>query len=369
MTEALHEAETKAREEAAHRASAEELSKAAAEEVVEVRRLARNAEESLHEVESRLKAVHEELQICREKLVAIEQSRQAAMTSVEAKEEELSRLQQALKSAEEQQKKRPPMRTASAAHGAQHGPPGVPQEPLGQRLSRWHRPSYRMAMLTSRLHAAPHVAQRNRLHPQMTHWRRMKHRAVLADDNAEASPLKRLGNFVAGMLSMARPIGVDINASITNRSNWSNQIKQRRRLSPAVAAVLTTFPVAVVWSCEIEIVLCEKLPVDTAVTCEDYVDSDCAAATSAELTCKEIITATPILLTHLTHEDDAGDAESGTTEETISSSDVVVFLEKTRSYLGCCKDVPEDILRKVADVEAYMHQHLLSTRQMKIRLF
>ncbi|KAH6944395.1 hypothetical protein HPB50_002907 [Hyalomma asiaticum] len=59
--------------------------------------------------------------------------------------------------------------------------------------------------------------------------------------------------------------------------------------------------------------LTEKLPVDAAVTFEDYVDSDCAAATSAELTCEEI---------------------------------------KTRSYLRCCKDVPEDILRKVADMEA-----------------
>ncbi|KAH7968175.1 hypothetical protein HPB52_006426 [Rhipicephalus sanguineus] len=291
------------------------------------------------------------------------------------------------------------------------------------------------------------------------------------------------------------PISVDINTSVTNQSNWSNQIKQHRRLSPAVAAVLT-FPVAVIWSSEVEIVLCvdiltepnagkkqgdicrerdiapsavatilsdrekivklhresqlapsrkclrlgnyqtvndaaltwfkdarqhsvplsgpiiqekarqftvtlgtsgfdakvnirraaemltgswwnvkastirncwqkaglletlltpqdceptprdcddkakldpelwnrltEKLPVDAAVTFEDYVDSDCAAATSAELTCKEI---------------------------------------KTRSYLGCCKDVPDDMLRKVADMEADMHQRLLSTRQKKITDF
>ncbi|KAH7968837.1 hypothetical protein HPB52_011716 [Rhipicephalus sanguineus] len=76
--------------------------------------------------------------------------------------------------------------------------------------------------------------------------------------------------------------------------------------------------------------LAEKFPVDAAVTFEDYVDSDCAVATSAELTCEEI---------------------------------------KTRSYLRCCKDVPEDILRKAADVEAYMHQRLLSTRQKKITDF
>ncbi|KAH7947162.1 hypothetical protein HPB52_007929 [Rhipicephalus sanguineus] len=313
------------------------------------------------------------------------------------------------------------------------------------------------------------------------------------------------------------PINVDINASVTNRSNWSNQIK-RRRLSPAVATVLTTFPVAVVWSCKVEIVLCgaviqekarqfavtlgtsgfdasagwlyrfrqrngimwqvacgeekaadaesaiawrnerfqeivesftpddvfnadetalklptevnirqaaemlrrswwnvkastisncwrkaglletsltphgckprprdcddeaeldpelwneltEKLPVDAAVTFEDYVDSHCAAATSAELTCEEIVSQVREQDCCSSDEDDAGDAESGTTEEAISSSDVLVFLEKTRSYLGFCKDVPEDILRKVADVEAYMHQRLLSTRQKKVTDF
>ncbi|KAH7976947.1 hypothetical protein HPB52_021760 [Rhipicephalus sanguineus] len=87
--------------------------------------------------------------------------------------------------------------------------------------------------------------------------------------------------------------------------------------------------------------LTEKLPVDAAETFEDYVDSDCAAATSAELTC----------------------------EETSLEQRKRLFPEKARSYLGCCKDVPEDILRKVAEVEAYMHQRLLSTRQKKITDF
>ncbi|KAH7972863.1 hypothetical protein HPB52_018104 [Rhipicephalus sanguineus] len=84
--------------------------------------------------------------------------------------------------------------------------------------------------------------------------------------------------------------------------------------------------------------LTEKLPVDAAVTFEDYVDSDCATATSTELTCEEIISQ---VREHCSSsdEDDTADAEPGTTEQTISSSDVVVFLEKTRSYLGCCKDV------------------------------
>ncbi|KAH7969558.1 hypothetical protein HPB52_019429 [Rhipicephalus sanguineus] len=249
------------------------------------------------------------------------------------------------------------------------------------------------------------------------------------------------------------PISVDINASITNRSNWSNQIKQRRRLSPAVAAekvdILTELnagkkqvdiyrerdiapsTVATIlkgqekvvrlhresqlapsrkrlrlgnyqtvddarllikirlklptevnirqaaeiltgswWNAKASTISncwrkaglletsitpqdCEptprdcddeaeldpefsneptkKLPVDAAVTFEDYVDRDCAAATSAELTCEEIVSQVHEQDCCSTDEDDAGDAESGTTEETISSSDVVVFLEKTRS--------------------------------------
>ncbi|KAH7947363.1 hypothetical protein HPB52_010493 [Rhipicephalus sanguineus] len=80
--------------------------------------------------------------------------------------------------------------------------------------------------------------------------------------------------------------------------------------------------------------LTEKLPVDAAATFEDYIDSDCAAATSAELTCEEIVSQEREQGFCSSDEDDAGDAESGTTEEDISSSDAVVFLEKTRSYLG-----------------------------------
>ncbi|KAH7946980.1 hypothetical protein HPB52_006663 [Rhipicephalus sanguineus] len=113
--------------------------------------------------------------------------------------------------------------------------------------------------------------------------------------------------------------------------------------------------------------LTEKLPVDAVVTFKDYIDSDCAAATSTELTCEEIVS--QVHEQDSVAEHDAADAESGTMEEAISSLDVVVFLEKTRSYLGCCKDVPEDILRKVAEMEAYMHQRLLSTRQKKITDF
>ncbi|XP_049271816.1 kinesin-like protein subito [Rhipicephalus sanguineus] len=209
MTEALHEAETKAREEAAHRASAEELSKAAAEEVVEVRRLARNAEESLHEVESRLKAVHEELQICREKLVASEQSRQAAMTSVEAKEEELSRLQQALKSAEEhaeeeaanENRQRRTRRTTRTTRRTTRATRSKAQSLASSELSDGDA-DFKTPRRT------PRRTKKSVAPPDDPLEEEDEHRAVLADDNAEASPLKRLGNFVAGMLSMGTSSGV-----------------------------------------------------------------------------------------------------------------------------------------------------------------
>ncbi|KAH7956579.1 hypothetical protein HPB52_010810 [Rhipicephalus sanguineus] len=90
--------------------------------------------------------------------------------------------------------------------------------------------------------------------------------------------------------------------------------------------------------------LTEKLLVDTAVTFEDYIDSDCAAARSAELTCEEIVSQVHEQDCCSSDEDDAGNAESGTTEETISSSDLVVFLEKTRSVprvlQGCTRRHP-----------------------------
>ncbi|KAH7983597.1 hypothetical protein HPB52_013066 [Rhipicephalus sanguineus] len=118
---------------------------------------------------------------------------------------------------------------------------------------------------------------------------------------------------------------------------------------------------------ELDLEMWNELPRSSrqTVAFEDYVGSDCAAATSAELTCEEIASQVQEQDCCSSDEDDTGGAETGTTEETISSLDAVVFLEKAQSYLGCCKNVPDDILRKVADVEAYMHQRLLSTRQKK----
>ncbi|KAH7986903.1 hypothetical protein HPB52_024645 [Rhipicephalus sanguineus] len=74
--------------------------------------------------------------------------------------------------------------------------------------------------------------------------------------------------------------------------------------------------------------LIEKLPVDTAVTFEDHMDSDCAAATSAKLTCKEIMSQVREQECCSSDEDNTGEAATGTTKETISSLDVLVFLEK-----------------------------------------
>lgn len=56
-------------------------------------------------------------------------------------------------------------------------------------------------------------------------------------------------------------------------------------------------------------------------------------------------------------------------EETVSRSDVLVLLVKTRSFLGHCKDAPDDVHRKAKDVEAFVLQRLLSTRQKTTDFF
>ncbi|KAH8026711.1 hypothetical protein HPB51_024210 [Rhipicephalus microplus] len=58
-----------------------------------------------------------------------------------------------------------------------------------------------------------------------------------------------------------------------------------------------------------------KLPIDTAVTLEDYVNSDCAMATSAELTCEEIVSQVREQDCPSSDEDDTADAETGTTKQ------------------------------------------------------
>lgn len=78
--------------------------------------------------------------------------------------------------------------------------------------------------------------------------------------------------------------------------------------------------------------------------------SDCAVVTSAELTCEEILSQVREQDCSSVDEHDTADAQTGTTVQTISSSDIVVFFEKTQLYLKCCKGVPDDILRKVVDV-------------------
>ncbi|XP_049514014.1 tigger transposable element-derived protein 6-like [Dermacentor silvarum] len=108
--------------------------------------------------------------------------------------------------------------------------------------------------------------------------------------------------------------------------------------------------------------LTEKLPVDTAVTFADYIDSDSAVATPAKLTNEDIVN-------KVLEQDDADTESTHEEEQSVSSSDVLVFLEKTRLFLGRCKDVPDDVQRKVEDVEAFVLQRVLSTRQKKITDF
>lgn len=71
-------------------------------------------------------------------------------------------------------------------------------------------------------------------------------------------------------------------------------------------------------------------------------------------------------------EDDAEDADTVSTHEeeaTVSSSDALVSIEKIRLFLGRCEDVPDDVHKKVEDVESFVLQRLSSTRQKKITDF
>lgn len=117
--------------------------------------------------------------------------------------------------------------------------------------------------------------------------------------------------------------------------------------------------------------LTEKLPLDTAVTFDDYVDCDSAAATSAELTTEDIVNQVRGQ-EQCDDEDDAEDADTVSTHEeeaTVSSSDALVSIEKICLFLGHCEDVPDDVHKKVEDVESFVLQRLSSTRQKKITDF
>lgn len=105
------------------------------------------------------------------------------------------------------------------------------------------------------------------------------------------------------------------------------------------------------------------------MTFDGYTDSDSTAATSTALT-NEDITNKVLEQDDCSSDEDDADTESTHKEkQSVSSSDVLVFLEKTRSFLGCCKDVHDDVQRKVEDVEAFVLQRVLSTRQKKITDF
>ncbi|KAH7946484.1 hypothetical protein HPB49_025590 [Dermacentor silvarum] len=214
-TEALNVAEQRARaseneakKEAARRASVEKQSNAIAKELEEARRLAQSMAESRQEAELRLKAVQDDLQSCRKELLASEQSHQAAMASVEAKEEELSSLRQALESAaateknveEEVANENCPRRTRRTAQNtrrttratrakARSVAPSEPSDSEGDFKTPVRTPRARRTKKSA-------VPPEDPLEEEGS-----KDRAVLADDNAESSPLKRLGNFVVGMLS------------------------------------------------------------------------------------------------------------------------------------------------------------------------
>ncbi|KAH8039617.1 hypothetical protein HPB51_007817 [Rhipicephalus microplus] len=106
---------------------------------------------------------------------------------------------------------------------------------------------------------------------------------------------------------------------------------------------------------------------------DDYVESDSAALTSADMTTEEIVNSVRDVSSDDDDDDDPKeeDSVSPNTEEdeTISHSDVLVHMNKVRTYIGRCSDVPDEVLRKVEGVEAYLISRLSSTRQKKITDF
>ncbi|KAH7977748.1 hypothetical protein HPB49_003370 [Dermacentor silvarum] len=135
-------------------------------------------------------------------------------------------------------------------------------------------------------------------------------------------------------------------AGILKASPTSQDCEDTQELHPKVWADLT-----------------EKLPVDTAVTFDDYIDSESAAATSAELTNEDVVNKVLEQEDCSSDEEDADTESTHEEEESVSSSDILVFPEKKQSFLGRCKDFPDDVQTKVENVQAFVLQRLLSTQQ------
>ncbi|KAH8029654.1 hypothetical protein HPB51_002111 [Rhipicephalus microplus] len=104
---------------------------------------------------------------------------------------------------------------------------------------------------------------------------------------------------------------------------------------------------------------------------DDYVESDSAALTSADMTTEEIVNSVRDVSSDDDDDPKEEDSVSPNTEEdeTISHSDALVHMNKVRTYIGRCSDVPDEVLRKVEGVEAYLISRLCSTRQKKITDF
>lgn len=103
---------------------------------------------------------------------------------------------------------------------------------------------------------------------------------------------------------------------------------------------------------------------------DDYVESNSAALTSVDMTTEEIVNSFRDVSS------DDGDPKekdfvSPNTEEdeSVLHSDVLVHMNKVRTYIGRCSDVPNEVLHKVEGVEAYLISRLCSRRQKKITDF
>ncbi|KAH7950922.1 hypothetical protein HPB52_003130 [Rhipicephalus sanguineus] len=88
---------------------------------------------------------------------------------------------------------------------------------------------------------------------------------------------------------------------------------------------------------------------------DDYEESDCAALTSADLTTEEIVNSVRDVSSD---DDDLKDEESMTpnteADESVTHSDVLVHMDKVRTYIGRCSDVPDEVLRQVEDAVCFL---------------
>ncbi|KAH6928120.1 hypothetical protein HPB50_012109 [Hyalomma asiaticum] len=97
-----------------------------------------------------------------------------------------------------------------------------------------------------------------------------------------------------------------------------------------------------------------------------FMDSNSAALTAADLTNEEILNS----VRDVSSDDDdlkEDDCESPNTEEEVNlNTGELVPMNKVCTFIAQCNDIPDEVLRKVEDVEAFTIGHACRMQQKKI---